>query len=78
MNPYFVFQGCQKMPIRVAISLADIEIHFLDCCQMMGKLSTNFAMVPDSLGEFVSNLASCETNCGEEDLSLRPEFLDAF
>ena len=51
------------MPIRVPISLADIEIHFLDCCQMMGKLSTNFAMVPDSLEEFVSNLAYCKPYC---------------
>ena len=51
------------MPIRVAISLADVEIHFLDCCQMMGKSSTNFAMVPDSLEELVSNLAYCKTNC---------------
>ena len=63
MNPIFLFQGCQKMHIRVAISLADIEIQFLDCYQMMGKLSTNIVMVPDSLGEFVSNLAKCKTNC---------------
>ena len=26
--------------VRVPISLADIEIHFQDSCQMMGKLST--------------------------------------
>ena len=56
-------QGCQNLIFRVAISLADIEIHFLDCCQMMGKLSTNFAMVPDSFEEFVSNLAYCKTYC---------------
>ena len=51
------------MHIRVAISLADIEIQFLDCCQMMGKLSTNIVMVPDSLGEFVWNLAFWDQLC---------------
>ena len=59
------------MPIRVPISLADIEIHFLDCCQMMGKLSTNFAMVPDSFEEFVSNLAYCQPGCGQGDVADR-------
>ena len=34
------------MHIRVAISLEDIEIQFLDYCQMIGKLSTNNAMLP--------------------------------
>ena len=52
------------MHIRVAISLVDIEIHFLDIYQIIGKISTNIALVPDSLGEFVCNLAYCKINCG--------------
>ena len=38
---------------RVAISLAAEGIQFLDCCQMIHQLSTNMAMVSDSLEELV-------------------------
>ena len=31
----------KKMHIRVAISLADVEIQFLEWCQKVGKLSTS-------------------------------------
>ena len=63
MNPFFLFQGCQKMPIRVPISLADIEIQFLNWCQMIGKLSANNAMVSESLGELVYLTAYCKFTC---------------
>ena len=53
------------MHIRVAISLADIEIYFLDCYHILGKLSTNIAVVPNSLEEFVWNLAYCKFRCVE-------------
>ena len=51
------------MPIRVPISLADVEIQFQNCCQMIGKLSANNTMVSESLGELVYLTAYCKINC---------------
>ena len=43
----FLFQGCKILYIRVPISLADIKIQFVACYQMIGKLSTNIAMLSE-------------------------------
>ena len=61
INLNSIFQGCQNLTIRVAISLADIKIQFQDWCQMMGKRTTQITLHSDSCEEFVSNLAYCET-----------------
>ena len=53
MNPYFLFQGCQKLYFRVPISLADVEIQFVAWWWIIGKWSTNNAMVSESFEEFV-------------------------
>ena len=50
-----------QIHIRVDISLADIEIQFLDCYQLRGKLSTNIAMEPDPFGEFAAIIAKVFT-----------------
>ena len=56
INPYFIFQGCQKLYIRVPISLADIKVEFVACWWMIGIWSPNNAMVPESFGNLVSLL----------------------
>ena len=57
------------MPIRVPISLADIEIQFLNWCQMIGKLSANNAMVSESFGELVYLTVYCKFNCGSRSVN---------
>ena len=60
---HFFIQGSQKMHIRGPIYMADIEIQFLDCFQMMANLSTNIAVAPDSLEKFVRNIAIRDELC---------------
>ena len=64
INTYFIFQGCQKLYIRVPISLADINIQYVACRQMMGKLSTNNALLPELSDIFVKPFYTSKLNCG--------------
>ena len=48
----FIVQGSQKIHIRVPISLSDIKIQFQNILHIMGKMSTNNALLPESLVHF--------------------------
>ena len=65
-NLQFVFQGCQKMIVRVPISQKANEVGFQFLTRILRKIIVDNAMIPEFLENFVCLFYTTKMNCANK------------